>query len=99
MRFRVQKYIEKTWPTNNRQPGVVRLARMVDLVERTGRLLLKAIEVDARIQEGQPEGSDAQAAYMAYLRTLPAERLSELLLEGEMPRLDPGTGLLIEPGE
>ena len=42
----------------------------------------------------------SEEALLAYLRGLPAEQLTEIMLHGEFPRLDPGTGLpLLPPGD
>ena len=58
------------------------------------RGLLKSVEVHARIKETE-QTHDMGDAVLAYLRTLPAQRLETYLTEGEAPRFDPATGRLL----
>lgn len=55
------------------------------------RGIIKAVEVHARMKEADQTG-DMSDAVLAYLRTLPAHRLEQYMLEAEAPRFHPTTG-------
>ncbi|MEE8174169.1 MAG: hypothetical protein V3T71_02475 [Dehalococcoidia bacterium] len=58
------------------------------------RGLIKAVEVHARLKEAE-QTHDMGDAVLAYLRTLPAHRLEDYMLEQEAPRFDPVSGRLL----
>ncbi len=72
---------------------------MLNLMEIPMRAILKSLEVHARMKEADVFTA-SEEALLAHLRALPATELTEIMLHGEFPRLDPGTGLpLLPPGD
>lgn len=94
-RYRVHKW-ESAHPMSEGGTDVhlKQLRTRLDLLHRPLRGALKAIEVQARIRESEGSASTSDAV-VAYLRSLPAHRLGEVLLEGEAPRFHPESGELL----
>ena len=89
--FCVLKYRVHRWESDAEQAATVTvLQARIDLLKMPLRGLLKAVEVHARIIEGEHEAESGDAI-MAYLRTLPAHKLESYIMEGA-PRIHPGTG-------
>ncbi len=90
--FCVQLYRVHKWEQGQEVPGDVdALQARLRLLHLPLRSLIKSIEHHARLKEAE-RTSDMGDAVLTYLRTLPANRLEELMIAGEAPRCDPTTG-------
>jgi len=73
------------------------LAAMLRAYHIPLRGLIKAVEVHARMKEAE-QTHDMGDSVLAYLRTLPAHRLEDYMMNQEAPRFDPVTGGLLATG-
>ncbi len=93
MKFRVHK-----WESGIERPStateVQALAQRLRLLHIPLRGLLKSVEVHARLKEAE-QTADMGDAVLAYLRTLPDHQLGQFMFEGEAPRFDPATQVLL----
>lgn len=98
IRYRVHRWIMDTRGDGRSQKKgkLAHLKNQIYLLDRPLAKLLRAMEVEARLREVEERGA-SQEAILAYLKSVPTDQLAVVMLQGELPRMDPHTGKLLLP--